>query len=63
MSTLTYDNLPDVQRSVKARPLFAIRLSVRPLQVVTVAPVLGPLVSIFGVEATPPGRSSEISCE
>jgi hypothetical protein len=30
MSTLAYDNLPDVQRSVKARPLFAMS----PLQVV-----------------------------
>jgi len=39
MSTLAYDNLPDVQRSVKARPLFAMRLSVRPLQVVGETPV------------------------
>ena len=39
MSTLAYDNLPDVQRSVKARPLFAMRLSVRPLQVVGATPV------------------------
>jgi hypothetical protein len=38
MSTLAYANLPDVQRSVKARPLFAMRLSVRPLQVVGEAP-------------------------
>ena len=39
MSMLAYDDLPDVQRSVKARPLFAMRLSVRPLQVVGETPV------------------------
>ena len=38
MATLAYDNLPDVQRSVKARPLFAMRLSVRPMQVVGPTP-------------------------
>jgi len=38
MSTLVYDKLPDVQRSVKARPLFAMSLSVRPLQMVGETP-------------------------
>jgi hypothetical protein len=38
MSTLAYDNLPDVQKLVKTRPLFAMRLSVRPLQLVGETP-------------------------
>lgn len=38
MSKLAYDNLPDVQKSLKTRPLFAMRLSVRPLQVVGETP-------------------------
>ena len=38
MSTLSFDGLPDVQKAVKTRPLFAMRLSVRPLQVVGETP-------------------------
>lgn len=38
MSTLAYANLPDVQKSVTTRPLFAMRLSVRPPQVVGETP-------------------------
>jgi hypothetical protein len=38
MSILGYDNLPDVQKSIKTRPLFAIRLNVRQLQVVGETP-------------------------
>ena len=34
MSTLAYDELPQVQKSVKTQPLFAMRLDVRKLQIV-----------------------------
>jgi hypothetical protein len=36
--TLAFDSLPDVLRNVRTRPLFAMRLSVRKLQVVGATP-------------------------
>ncbi|HKN27607.1 MAG TPA: DUF3237 domain-containing protein [Roseiarcus sp.] len=38
MTTTLYDGLPDVLRRVQAKPLFVLRLDVRPLQIVGATP-------------------------